>query len=315
MIVSLPRKWIKHYGLNETDEVDIRFTNEGNLLITPLYEENNRKVKAKIKIEDFKTPNSISYAMLVKYLDGAATIEIISKRPFREEEHSSITDTCNDLLGFEITRKTNNEIEIKDIMSIKEANIPLLVKILTRQTVELFSTINDAINTRKEELLLSIPQRQKNIERYYYRIMRQLRMSLLYPEMLTDMECNNQDVVDIAFYISYINDTSLGLTKSAKTMLKFKESTNTKKIITFLNKVKEEFIKSTRCFLFKNISQAISILEQNENLRIEKRKIEGEIGKLSHKENVIVSEVLLDNYEKIIDYSYRIALTALRHIL
>ncbi|MHA2060479.1 MAG: hypothetical protein ACW976_06855 [Candidatus Ranarchaeia archaeon] len=254
-------------------------------------------------------------AMLVKYLDGENTIEITNKKNFTPKEIENITQTCHDLLGFEISRKTPSVIELKDIMSFKEANFLLLVKILTRQTVELFSTFLDALKTTNSNLLETMPQSQKNTERYYYRIMRQLRKALLQPQSLIEMECNNQDIVDMAFYITYVNDTSLSIASSVKSIQKFRTGMINKKITTFLKAVKDFFVEATRCYLFQNVSQAVKILNQSETLAKQKRIIENEIDKMAIKETGAEMQVTLDNAEKILEYSHRIALTALRRAL
>ncbi|MHA2060478.1 MAG: AbrB/MazE/SpoVT family DNA-binding domain-containing protein [Candidatus Ranarchaeia archaeon] len=39
LIVSLPRRWIKQNNLTEKDEIEIRETCDGTLMVTPLHEE------------------------------------------------------------------------------------------------------------------------------------------------------------------------------------------------------------------------------------------------------------------------------------
>ncbi len=315
LIVSLPRRWVKQNNLTEKDEIEIRETCDGTLLVSPRYEEEGEQPPAQVDANELKSLEAISQAMLVKYLDGENTIEVTNKRNFKPAELTVITNTCYNLLGFEISRKTPSVIELKDIMSFKEANIFLLVKILTRQTVELFSTILDALKFKNRDLINTIDQSQKNTERYYYRIMRQLRKALLQPTSLVEMNCNNQDIVDMAFYITYVNDTSLSISSSARAVRKFTPALGNPKVLQFMTDVKDFFTNATRCYLFQNVSQAIKLLSKSETLTKQKRSIEDEIDMLAGKQNIAEVQIALDNVEKIVEYSHRIALTALRRSL
>ncbi|MHA2407837.1 MAG: AbrB/MazE/SpoVT family DNA-binding domain-containing protein, partial [Candidatus Ranarchaeia archaeon] len=70
LIVSLPRRWIKKNNLTEKDEIEIRETSDGALMVTALFEEDADAPPAIVDANSLKSLEAISQAMLVKYLDG-----------------------------------------------------------------------------------------------------------------------------------------------------------------------------------------------------------------------------------------------------
>ena len=206
LIVSLPRKWTKRNNLSNHDEVHVTETPNGSLIISLQSPSGEDESEIIINADKLRSPFAINQVLSSKYLDGYCSIIIRKRAGFSPGEIGNITETVDNLLGFEITRKTPSEIVLKDIMSIREANIPLLIKILTRQTNELFSTLTEILKggARNAGQAGTILQGQKTIERYFYRINRQLRKALIKPLLLTEMDMNSQDTADYAFYITYL---------------------------------------------------------------------------------------------------------------
>ncbi|MHA1712549.1 MAG: AbrB/MazE/SpoVT family DNA-binding domain-containing protein [Candidatus Ranarchaeia archaeon] len=317
LIVSLPRKWTKRYNLSDHDEVHVSENADGSLVIRLQEISKEEDSKTTINADKLRSPFAISQVLLSKYLDGYCNIIIQKKMGFSPGEIAHITEIADNLLGFEIVRKTPAEIALKDIMSIRESNIPLLIKILTRQTNELYSNFVEIVNGGKKEAGQAgiILQSQKSIERYYYRINRQLRKAFLQPSRMTEMNLTSQDAADYAFYISYIFEASTSIAGGARAIIKHGYIDPPSSMSKFLIECKDYFVSATRSLLFKQAEKAFYILENIDDLVRDKRKIENQLDNLSQKKPAISLQIILDNVERTLDVAKNIAITTIRRNL
>ena len=314
LIVSLPRKWTKRNSLTDRNEVHMSETPTGNLIISPQSPKEQNDSCITINAEKYTSPLAISQVLLTKYLDGYGSIIITKGHGFSPGEIGNITDISGRLLGFEITKKTPTEIILKDIMSIQETHIPLLIKILSRQTNELYSTFLEILQDGPSAAgqTGTILQSQENITKYFYRINRQLRKSLIQPTLMAMADMGGQEIVDYAFYITYVHEASSMIANCARAIIKHGYLSPPKKMLEYLNESKNIFVNATRSLLFQQVKRAFEILEAADELNQNKRKIETEIDQMITTESLTSLQIILDYTERTVDIAKNIALTTIR---
>ncbi|MBD3185797.1 hypothetical protein GF325_03125 [Candidatus Bathyarchaeota archaeon] len=324
LIMSLPRAWVKKFHLSKESEVSVVENADGSLLVNPLNLSNDRpRFESTIPFDDEMGEDDqlIELEIMTRYLDGSDII-IIERSGSRGDEKfptrfsTKVTESVQNLLGLEITQFLPSRIQIKDIMSIHESNIDELVRIIANTTIDLFSSLIELIQNNDldsvDQLLIARAQEKK----YYLRILRELRKGLLVPQSLARMGLTAQDTVDLAFFITDINETSEELEFMLKTMKGQKLDEITIPMISqFMDEVKNIFMRSVDSFLFRKKKEAINIIKHVPSLERKKRMVENKFDEFPETERFVHFQIVLDLNSKVLDQCKSIALTALRRIL
>ncbi|MHA1684345.1 MAG: AbrB/MazE/SpoVT family DNA-binding domain-containing protein [Promethearchaeota archaeon] len=324
LIMSLPRAWVKKFNLDKDSEVSVVESPDGSLLVSPLnFFKEKPGLESTIIFTDemIDDDDILELEIMTRYLDGNDIITIELKPSKRTDKFpprfsSNITKIIQSLLGLEITQFLSYKIQIKDIMSIHESNIDELVKIIANTTIDLFESLIDLIKNDDlgsvDSLLISRNQERK----YYLRILRELRKGLLFPATLSRMGLTAQDTVDLAFFITYINETSEELEFMLKTMRGKKvENVIVEMIVDFMQKVKDTFKTAVDSYLFKKKKDAIAMIKRVPELETKKREIENSLDEIEEGGQYVHFQIALDLNSKILDECKNISLTALRRIL
>ncbi|MHA1131285.1 MAG: hypothetical protein ACTSQI_12755 [Candidatus Helarchaeota archaeon] len=317
LIMSLPRVWTKKYNLTAENEVQVWENPDGSLLIMPLQMGvEDKLLEAEVKSDLYPDMETLSYVIKTKFLDGHDIIRIKSKEAFIETRYQEITDIVGQLIGFEILQKMPNEIVIKDIMALKETSIEELVKMQSKNVLELLKKFIEAIEDSKNiSTIEAILSSRDNINKYYLRVHRQLRKALMQPSLLTKMDITSQDAVDFAFFIVDLNKIANDLASMSYAAIKYKTEEHIDRTLEILKPAHESLQKAISSFLFRNTKEALSVLSKIEKMKKLKREIENDIDKITAKEPTTASQIILDNSEKIIEHTLSIGLCALRRAI
>ncbi|MFX1293761.1 MAG: hypothetical protein ACFFD2_02710 [Promethearchaeota archaeon] len=316
LIMSLPRNWTKKYNLTEENEVQVWENPDGSLLILPLqFNIENQELEVNLKSDRYQEEQMLSYIIQTKFLDGNDIIRISSKEPFTDSRYKEITSIVSDLIGFEILQKTPNEIVLKDIMSFKETSIKELVNMVSNSVLELIKNFIASVDPINLSTLEAILSSRDNVHKYYLRVHRQLRKALMQPSLLTKMNIKAQDAVDYAFFIVDLNEVATNLAAMSYATIKYKSQKFINKTLDVLKPTYQNLKDAISSFLFPNIKQALASLSKIEEMKHLKREIENDIDKVTASQPTTASQIILDNSEKIIEYTLSIALAALRRAI
>ncbi|MFX0099959.1 MAG: AbrB/MazE/SpoVT family DNA-binding domain-containing protein [Candidatus Hodarchaeota archaeon] len=324
LIMSLPRSWVKKYNLTKESEISLIENPDGSLLVSPLsFTSEKPRFEATIEFDEKAMADDYDYIELMittKYLDGNDEIHIVKKETkgvekFPTKFTNNVLKIVQSLLGLEITSLLSTKIKIVDIMSIQESNIDVLVKIIADTTIDFFQSLIDLIQTGDLSSIESLLISKRQVRKYYLRILRELRKGLLVPATLSRMGLTAQDTVDLAFFITDVNETAENLEFMLNT-LKGKEVDEevSQLIIEFMNEVNEEFRKGVDSFLFKVRRDAIDVIKRVPDLELKKRDIENKLDAMDQSVQFVHFQIVLDLNSKILDSCKSISLTALRRI-
>ncbi|OLS13856.1 MAG: phosphate regulatory protein [Promethearchaeota archaeon CR_4] len=316
LIMSLPRRWVKTNNLTEKDEVQVIYNPDNSLLVLPpLNPAQSEKINVEIQVKEESDQNTIWYELITRYLDGADSISLITKKRFSPEFASQIRKMISTLLGLEILKVESQKIEVTDIMNIQETNIENLVKLISDYTLEFsFSTLSNFKSKNYDNLKEALSIREL-VKKYYNRIHRELRKSLTNPSTLIKMNFNTQDVLDFAFFITSVNEVTENLELQINSTLDLRLPKETGRVFDFMEEICALLKSAIDAFLFKNTKEAIRVLEKHAEMQKWKREIENEEDKIAIQNKSSALQIILDSSEKISDSTRNISLTALRHAI
>ena len=224
-LVSLPKEWIKKNKLSQGDPVVIFETSEGKLIIDPQYSEREELNSVTIEIPKMKSSKSgfdLGREITAAYLFGYDIISIISDKNISPNERVSVKQRIRKLIGIEIVEETAKTISLQCLVS----NTLPLNKSLER-TYRIASQMHQdsitALIEGDEKLAKNVIERDDDVDRLYFLIVRQLRAAIQDPKIarkigVSAIECLDYRV--IAKSIEFLADLA---TDIAERFLKLKD--------------------------------------------------------------------------------------------
>lgn len=131
LIVSLPAEWIKQHGLHEKDEVEI-IPDKNQLIVT--LKGNLKKESVTVDISSFDR-TSLVLLLHAAYRAGFSKINLIFREQctihFRTKQKVAFSRIIHSLvgrfIGFEITKETENRIEISQVSYIDKEEVETMI--------------------------------------------------------------------------------------------------------------------------------------------------------------------------------------------
>jgi len=112
LMVSLPAKWVKKYGVKKGDELEVEEKNQ-NLVIASSIKEEEKSINIKLESSEYKFIRALIRNL---YIHGFEHIRIEYKSSV---DYASISKAINDLGGYEITKESSDRCTIENISEIK----------------------------------------------------------------------------------------------------------------------------------------------------------------------------------------------------
>jgi len=169
-IVSLPKKWVKRNNLCKKDVISV--IEQGDELLLRLRGEKEREAEIKIKEDDIEF---ISRSLITKYIQGYDTIVITSKNYINPELRRKLIRISTYLIGLEPFGETKNELTFKMLMKERRQLMESVERMHEMSILSLKELMNDLeIGMYNEDILNGIIQRDNEIDKFYFLILRQL---------------------------------------------------------------------------------------------------------------------------------------------
>ncbi len=176
-IVSLPKKWVKAFGLKSGSQIIVSQQNS-SLILTPkeIAKPLPQPVEATILISNKDDPETISRKIISLYLTGYNYIVVRAKdERINASQRNTIKDLARKkLVGTEIISETSNEVKLQILLSYPELSVE---KALRRMCIITSSMHDDAIQTLKnldKKLAQEVIQLDDEVDRFSIYIIRQL---------------------------------------------------------------------------------------------------------------------------------------------
>ncbi|MBN1800274.1 MAG: phosphate uptake regulator PhoU, partial [Candidatus Lokiarchaeota archaeon] len=177
-IVSLPKEWIRKYGVKKNDILSIISQPDGNLLVSPRIESRTIAKIKKIDLDDISSSNFLYRLLIGAYIRGFSEIVLSSSRKIDSSIRNVILNFTQIVIGPEIINETNNEIVLKDLLNPKEMPFEKTIRRMYILSETMHEEAIKALKTRNTQLAEDILKRDNDIDRLHWLIGRQSNMVL-----------------------------------------------------------------------------------------------------------------------------------------
>jgi len=202
-IVTLPKGWAKQQGIKSKSTLVMRILDDGGLIIYP----EGRAPRREFREIVIEASQHVDRDITGAYLYGYDLIRITSPLGFREEEITLIKKTIRRLAGAEIVEEKPNTMEVQ-IMLDPEAVTP--EKVLRRQYALVQGMVWDvarAVQTRDASLAWAIIQRDEEVDRHYFTLVRVIRSAIRNPEIGRKLKQTPLNLLDLRVAAKFLEDS------------------------------------------------------------------------------------------------------------
>lgn len=205
-LVTLPKTWVKQSGIDAAMTLTMVSNKDGSLTIIP--EGGGRLVEEDVKIDLSRRELKPQHVLLGSYLLGYNTILIRSEEEFSTAEISEVRKIVRRLPGAEISEETSNQIEVRVLLDPEMITPEKLVR---RQSALAASMITDCVKAlvkTDKELAERVIERDEEVDRQYFILVRVIRSVLRNPELPVKMGMDFLNLMDLRMLVKYVEDSA-----------------------------------------------------------------------------------------------------------
>ncbi len=238
-LIIVPKEWVLRQDLHKGDPVVVAEREDGCLIIDPRLPKAGETRSTTAAME-----SNLRWVITSKYLLGFDEIKITSKDSITNKERDMIKKIISRFVALEITDEDENQIVVQCL--VDPSTLPVHN---TMRRMNLIATrmLNDSLTAYfegDEKLANDVLQRDEEVDRLFFLIVRELRLAIQYPRMSETMNITPVAALDFrlaAQYIERIADLAVDIaTKTNKPL----EKRSIKKIDKIVETTKEMLTKS-----------------------------------------------------------------------
>ena len=259
ILVSLPKQWVDAHNLDKSSQVQIE-TSENNLSITV---GEGKKLSKEIEIE-YPLPNEENIAANITgaYLLGYDSIKINGKSTISVKDREIIRESMRRLVGMEIMDEDASNIIGQFLLDETSLNPEKIFKRMSSIALGMFDETLSALTTGDSTNLQTIPNRDDEINRQYFLLVRFIRSTMVDRRLAGIFNLENIDILDYRIagnILETAGDTIVDLSKSISgTSL---SNSDQKKLYDIAKDIEKIQKKSIDAFITNNRSLAIEAIK------------------------------------------------------
>ena len=291
LILSLPTDWTKKNNLGKGDLVSVSENINNELVLSVPSKDRSEQRKEIVINTENKDLTRIKREVVSAYINSYGVIKIKGKLSvsFLEE----IKDIIKGLTALEIVEQNSDSLVAKDFLDIREITFQEILRKMDNITR---SMIVDLKNISKEDISHVIINRDEEVNRMVYLIMRTMRLTLDTPSLSNKENRismgNILNVWDVALTVEGIADD---IKRIAREFSKIEASLQTKKdLLKILDEIEHFYWDSMRAYYTKDVELAFKLSLNKSNLS---KKCNDLHEKLS---NIKQAPIILENFKGII---------------
>jgi len=311
LIVSLPKDWVEGAGVKAGSYVTLIPQPDGSLLITPRESEKETVKEAVIHVASTMDSQAAVREFIACYIVGYDLIKIEFK-PYTSEHRALIKKVLREkLIGVEPISETADELIVQCLVGYRE--IPLEVA-LNRMKNITTSMINDAVNalkTRNYEVAVEVTNRDDEVDRLYFFMVRQLKRAVRERTILEDLGISSpRACLGYRMVIKSVERSADHASRIASLIPMLKKNPSTE-IFREISKMKDSSVEALRGsidLLTKfNMEKANKIIGKVDEARIVEQNIIEKMFNQASSMDAINLRLTTESLRRIVEYGADIA--------
>jgi len=271
-LIILPKDWVMRQKLSKGDPVVVAEREDGCLIIDPRLPKAGETRSTTAEMEQ-----NLRWEITSRYLLGFDEIRVISKESITNEQRNELKNIIKRFVALEVTEEDDHQIVLRCL--VDPTTLPVITAmrrmnlITTRMIDDSLKAYFEGIKEKGDEIV----QRDEEVDRLFFLIVRELRSAVQYPRMGEMMKITPVEALDYrlaAQYIERIADLAVDIARRAEEPL---DKKLVKKLQLIGDKVKEMLADSVNNLFKFDSKKVIKVIESERWLILETAKLRQDI--------------------------------------
>ncbi len=312
-VISLPKKWVKKTNLKPGDSLMVTEHGSSLLIETSVIEKESRTKD--IKISQITSSEALERILIAFYLVGYDTIKIKLDRKDHLAYRESIRNILDYLIGVEIVEDTNEAMTLEIMLDYKRMSTMQILQRMFSIDKSMLLDLGKALKNMDIGLAKDIIVREKEIDRLYFLVVRELKSAVEYQQVAEKLGIESQrDCLGYRIVVKVLERIADHIENIAKSYIKLFEvqkETQLNDFIDINNNVVATFEKAVQALFKRNDEMAETVFHELKKVEKSQSDISKELFKIEDIQSAILMKAMLDSLGRIASYSGDIAEVAI----
>lgn len=308
-VISLPKKWVRKANLKAGDSLIVS-EKSGALLFETKVAEKESRIR-EIRISQLESSESLARIIIANYLVGYDTLKIKLDRkdnlPYRE----TVRKILDSLIGIEIVEDTDKAIILEIIVDYKRMTTNQILQRMFSINRSMLLDLAKAIGNRDIGLAKDVIVREREIDRLYFLVVRQLKNAVEDQQISEKLGIKNQkDCLGyrvIVKVLERIADHTENITKNYISLNDVQKESQLEDFIKLINRTVMIFEKSIDSLFSRDIYSAEKIFIELKEIVKFHSEISNKLFQAKDIQSAILLKTMMDSLGRIASYSSDLA--------
>ncbi|VVB84643.1 PhoU domain protein [uncultured archaeon] len=312
-VISLPKKWVKKTNLKPGDSLVVTEHGSSLQIGTSVIETESRTKE--IKISQIMSSDALERILIAFYLVGYDTIKIKLDRKDHLIYRDSIRNILDYLIGVEIVEDTNESMTLEIMLDYRRMSTMQILQRMFSINRSMLLDLGKALKNMDIGLAKDIIMREKEIDRLYFLVVRQLKSAVEYQQIaeklgiLSQRDCLGYRIV--VKVLERIADHIENISKNYIQLFEVQKESQLDEFINLTRNVADTFEKSVQALFGRNNEMAEMVFQELKKIEKSHSHISKELFKIEDIQSAILMKAMLDSLGRIASYSGDIAEVAI----
>ena len=312
-VISLPKKWVKKTNLKPGDSLVVTEHGSSLQIETGVIEKESRTKE--IKISQIISSDSLERILIAFYLVGYDTIKIKLDRKDHLAYREIIRKILDYLIGVEIVEDTNEAMTLEIMLDYKRMNTIQILQRMLAIDRSMLLDLGKALKNNDIGLAKDIIVREKEIDRLYFLVVRQLKSAVEFQQISEKLGIKSQrDCLGYRIVVKVLEriaDHIENMAKSYIQLFEVQKETQLDEFIELTTNVVAIFEKSLQALFTRNNEMAEILFHELKNVEKSQSDVSKGLFKIEDIQSAILKKTMLDSLGRIASYSGDIAEVAI----
>jgi len=312
-VISLPKKWVKKTNLKAGDSLIVS-EHGSSLMIETSVIENESRTK-EIKISQITSSDALERLLIAFYLVGYDTIKIKLDRKDHLSYREIIRKIMDYLIGVEIVEDTNEEMALEIMLDYKRMSTKQILQRMFSIDRSMLLDLGKALKNMDIGLAKDIIAREKEIDRLYFLVVRQLKSAVEFQQIAEKLGIESQrDCLGYRIVVKVLERIADHIENMAKSYIQLSEiqkEVNQNDFIDITYSIVTIFEKSVQALFTRNNELAETVFQELKKIEKSQSDISKGLFKIEEIQAAILVKAMLDSIGRIASYSGDIAEVAI----
>ena len=198
-LIILPKDWVIKQKLNKGDPVFISEREDGCLIIDPRFAKTGEPRTTIANMEQ-----NLRWEITSRYLLGFDEIRVVSKESITNNQRDELKRMIKRFVALEITEEDAHQIVLRCFVNTSTLPGNTAVRRMHQITSRMIDDSLNAYYVGDNEAAEEVVQRDEEVDRLFFLIVRELRSAIQYPRMSEAMKLTPVKALDFRLAVQYL---------------------------------------------------------------------------------------------------------------